>query len=71
MGQVISDPCRTCGGDGRIQRAKTLAVWILQGLILVQGYGSLAGARLAFAVAQLAVSVLVTLTHMLFSRGMK
>ena len=32
MGQVISDPCRTCGGDGRTQRAKTLAVSIPAGV---------------------------------------
>ena len=32
MGQVISDPCRTCGGEGRVQRAKTLAVSIPAGV---------------------------------------
>ena len=32
MGQVISDPCRTCAGEGRMQRAKTLAVSIPTGV---------------------------------------
>ena len=29
---MISDPCRTCSGDGRIQRTKTLAVSIPAGV---------------------------------------
>jgi len=32
MGQVISDPCRTCNGEGRVQRAKTLSVSIPAGV---------------------------------------
>ncbi len=32
MGQVISDPCRSCGGDGRLQKTKTLSVSIPSGV---------------------------------------
>ena len=32
MGQVISDPCRSCGGEGRVQRNKTLSVSIPAGV---------------------------------------
>mgnify|MGYP003978736133 FL=1 len=31
-GQVISDPCRTCGGQGRTQKEKTLSVNIPSGV---------------------------------------
>ena len=32
MGQVISDPCRECGGDGRVQQSKVLSVSIPAGV---------------------------------------
>ena len=32
MGVVISDPCRACGGDGRVQRTRTLSVSIPPGV---------------------------------------
>ena len=32
LGQVISDPCRDCGGDGRVQKTKTLSVSIPAGV---------------------------------------
>ena len=32
MGQVISDPCRHCAGDGRVQKTKTLSVSIPAGV---------------------------------------
>jgi molecular chaperone DnaJ len=32
MGQVISDPCRKCGGEGRVQRNKTLSVSVPAGV---------------------------------------
>ena len=31
-GQVITDPCRTCGGNGRIEKTKTLSVKIPPGV---------------------------------------
>ena len=32
MGQIIKNPCRTCGGQGRIQKERTLSVNIPQGV---------------------------------------
>jgi molecular chaperone DnaJ len=32
MGQIIKNPCRTCGGQGRMNREKTLSVNIPQGV---------------------------------------
>lgn len=32
MGQVISDPCNSCGGDGRTQQSKTLSVSVPAGV---------------------------------------
>ncbi|MCE2483406.1 MAG: molecular chaperone DnaJ [Alphaproteobacteria bacterium] len=49
LGHVITDPCRACSGSGRVQRDKTLAVNIPQGVedgtrIRLSGEGE-AGAR--------------------------
>jgi molecular chaperone DnaJ len=32
MGQVISDPCKSCGGDGRVQQSKVLSVSVPAGV---------------------------------------
>ncbi|NCF48559.1 MAG: molecular chaperone DnaJ [Bacteroidetes bacterium] len=32
MGQVISDPCKSCGGDGRVQQSKILSVSVPAGV---------------------------------------
>ena len=32
MGQIISDPCKSCGGDGRVQQSKTLSVSVPAGV---------------------------------------
>ena len=32
MGQIIKNPCRTCGGQGRVERERTLSVNIPQGV---------------------------------------
>ncbi|GIR33053.1 MAG: hypothetical protein CM15mP46_0480 [Alphaproteobacteria bacterium] len=69
MGQVISDPCRNCGGEGRVQRNKTLSVSIPAGVdtgtrIRLSGKG-----EVGCAAARLAILYFVTVSpHPIFTR---
>ena len=57
MGQVISNPCRECGGDGRVQQSKVLSFPFQQALILEPESDCRARARLGFVAAHLVICI--------------
>ena len=63
MGQVIADPCRSCGGEGRVQQNKVLSVSVPAGVdtgtrIRLSGKGE-AGLRVASRVTSIFSSALI------------